>query len=144
MKRLIRWSLGLPIQVEQADFDTATQKELAPDLTVLDFGNLTLMRAQGQYRAGLGRVFAQAPAAVVCTDIEGTRFPLHRKDYAKRLKVASLSFEEYLQAVAGWFQSEFGYGMGDCFHAGRAGSLRPETAVFILKPGPGDLRVHPW
>lgn len=106
MKRLIRWCLGLPIQVEQADFDTATQKDLAPDLTVLDFGDLTLMRAQGQYRAGLGRVFAQAPAAVVCTDI--TRFPLHRKDYAKCLKVASLSFEEYLQAVAGWFQSEFG------------------------------------
>lgn len=85
------------------------------DLVGLDFGDLTVWKTRkGEAHRGLlDRVFEEEPKAVVLTDIACRYLHLHRERYDTILgRYGSVAtYESYLQALATYLLSLYGYRM---------------------------------
>lgn len=84
----------------------------AADIVALDFGDLTVWKAQEGKPHGdlLERVFMLEPKAVVMTDIAARYLHLQKKSYEPLLGEGSCeSYEIYLEAFYRQIQERFGY-----------------------------------
>lgn len=86
------------------------------DLVGLDFGNLTALKAQREFKPLLDQVFAAQPKAVVLTDIAGQRLHLLRERYQDLLAHDCSTYPEYLHGLVGYFLGAYDYQAVSCFH----------------------------
>jgi hypothetical protein len=86
------------------------------ELVGLDFGNLTILQAQGALRPLLSQVFASKPKAVVLTDIAGQRLHLQRSRYERLLGHDCSTYVAYLRGLALYLERTYDYRPLACFH----------------------------
>lgn len=101
------------VRVWQADA-YADSTPWPADVAVLDFGDLTVWKAQADKPHGklLDRVFARDPLAVTITDIAARYLHLQKKHYEPILGAGTCeTYESYLHAFARQIEERFGYSL---------------------------------
>ena len=101
------------VRVTQADaYDAETP--WPADIVILDFGDLTVFKAQQDQPRGilLDKVFAMKPNAVTITDIAARYLHLQKRSYEPLLGEGCCeSYEEYLERFSSLLQARYGYTM---------------------------------
>lgn len=123
----------LPPQVDvwQADAYKAEPEKRA-DLAALDFGDLTVWKAQPDKERGqlLDKVFASGPKAVTITDVAARYLHLQKKSYEPLLGAGTCeSYEGYLHAFSRHLTDRYGYVLHEAHYTRWSGVMAfiPET-----------------
>lgn len=109
----------LPIELNVEHADAYSNEVYEADLISLDFGDLTVWKAQPDKKQGklLDAVFAETPKAVVLTDIACRYLHLHQKSYEPILgEGCCSSYEVYLSRFANHLQDRYGYVMHEAHY----------------------------
>lgn len=113
------------------------------DLVALDEVFTVWKTRHGQpFRELMDEVFKSQPVAVELTENAATRLHLHRERYDQLLgSGASATYETYLEALEGYLEYEFGYGIatGYYYHGGAKMILMPAEEVVL----PGGFKPLP-
>jgi hypothetical protein len=129
----MRASLPPPIVVHRGDARAFYQPA---ELAVMDYGDLTIHKAQNDHKPMLDRVFAQAPKAALLTDIAGPRLHLQRERYEEELGVSCATYPEYLAGLSAYLYKTYGYRIHACYY-------HRWSAVMSLLPEPGEPLITP-
>jgi hypothetical protein len=123
------------VQVEQLD---SLRYKGTAELLGMDYGNLTIHKAQRELRPMLERAFDSQPKAVVLTDIAGPHLHLHRQRYAEALGHECSDYPQYLHGLAAYWRRTYGYRVLHC-------SYHRWSAVMSLVPEgtEGATRIEP-
>lgn len=120
----------------------------AADLVGLDFGDLTVFKAQEGKQHGdlLERVFMLEPKGVVVTDIAARYLHLQKKSYEPLLGSGTCdTYEDYLDAFYAQIQERFGYKRLTTYdnHWSSVTSLVPEDTSLAYTTAPAYLKLDP-